>query len=220
MPAVQYVPGATTTEKKSGTFTETISETVEEADEGFEPIPGNSRNSFIERDQYISIEADHYTKAVNSGNIRWQVLPDHGKTGSAITTMPVTAKEQKPGNGSPHLEYTVSVYDTGKITLSAYFSPTLNFHNDEGLKYAISIDDEIPQVVTINKDDNNTRTWESWVANNIIIRNTTHMLSKAGRHTIRFWMVSPAVVLQKIVGDLGGVKPSYLGPPETISASK
>jgi len=29
-------------------------------------------------------------------------------------------------------------------------------------------------------------------------------------------MLSPAVVLQKIVVNLGGQQPSYLGPPETM----
>jgi hypothetical protein len=179
-------------------------------------IPKNYKgNIFYEENGYASIEADHYTKAINANGVTWKVLPDHGRTGSAITIFPVTAASQSLVYSSPKLEYDVYVYDTGNVKLQAYFSPTLNFHNDEGLKYAIAIDDKLPQVLSINKEDNSTRIWEQWVANNIIIKTTNHNISKNGKHTIKLWMMNPCIVLQKIVLDFGGVKQSYLGPPET-----
>lgn len=171
---------------------------------------------FYELDGYVSIEADHFTKAINTNNITWTILPDHGKTGSAVTPFPVTAAAQTPGKNAPHLEYEVYVYDTGAVKVNCYFSPTLNFHNTpEGLQYAVSIDDEQPQIISINKEDRNVRTWENWVANNIIIKTSSHNISTTGKHVLKFWMVNPSVVLQKLVMDFGGVKPSYLGPPET-----
>lgn len=173
-------------------------------------------NIFYELDDYVSIESVHYTKKIDATNIQWKTIPDIGKDGDGITTFPVTANEQTISNNSPHLEYEVYTYDSGTVKLQTYFSPTLNFHNDSsGLRYAISIDEEKPQIISINKEDNNTRIWGDWVSNNIIIKTTNHHISKAGKHVIKYWMVSSAVVLQKIVADFGGVKPSYLGPPET-----
>jgi hypothetical protein len=205
MPEVKYVGADSVRQEKPTPVPPMISIT-----------PRNSTgNFFYELTGYVSIEADHYTKAINAGGMTWKVLPDHGKTGSAITVFPVTAATQTIVYSAPKLEYDIYVYDTGNVKLQAYFSPTLNFHNDEGLRYAIAIDEELPQVISINKEDNNTRIWEGWVANNIIIKTTNHTISKPGKHTIKFWMMSPAIVLQKIVADLGGVKPSYLGPPET-----
>ena len=177
----------------------------------------NTRKIFYELNGYVSFEAAHYTRKFDVGIIKWKVIPGIGKDGDGITTFPVT-EEIGPASSSlsPRLEYEFYTYDTGVAKLQAYFSPTLNFHNDStGLQYAISIDNEQPQIVSINKEDNNDRIWGQWVANDIIIKTTTHNISKPGKHVLKYWMISPAVVLQKLLVDFGGVKQSYLGPPET-----
>jgi hypothetical protein len=103
--------------------------------------------------------------------------------------------------------------------LNTLFSPTLNFHNTpSGLQYAISVDNEKPQVVSINAEDKNTGSsaWNKWVADNIIIKKTKHHIASPGKHTLKYWLVDPGVVLQKFVIDFGGMLTSYLGPPETM----
>jgi hypothetical protein len=174
------------------------------------------RNIFFEVDNYVSMDADHYTRAINSNVISWKILPDHGRTGNAVTSFPVTAAAQKPGAGSPQLQYEFYSYKTDSLKLLVYFSPTLNFHNTAtGLQFAVSIDNEKPRLISLNKEDNNVRVWEKWVANDIIIKTTWHAGLKPGKHILKYWMVDSGIVLQKLVLDWGGLPSTYLGPEET-----
>ena len=215
MPDVKYVP-------KDSVIKEGP---VSSVDEMSVNVPPQAKgNVFFERENYgVSIESAHFTNAVNANGITWKVLPDLGRTGDAITTFPVTAPIQNITTGSAHLEYEVYTFSKDSLKINAYFSPTLNYYNtDEGLQYAISIDDETPQVISINKEDRNTGTgiWNRWVGENIIIKTSRHYISKPGKHIVKYWVVNPGVVLQKLVLDFGQVKPSYLGPPETRASNQ
>jgi hypothetical protein len=176
----------------------------------------NKKSDFIEVQDLISINASNFTNVINSKNIQWKIIADIGKDGDGITTFPVTVPQQKSGGNSPHLEYQFYTYSKDSLKLLTYFSPTLNFHNSpNGLQFAVSIDDEQPQTISLNKEDNNVREWSKWVSDNIIIKTSSHFISKPGKHVLKYWMVDPGIVLQKLVIDFGGLKPSYLGPPET-----
>ena len=50
---------------------------------------------------------------------------------------------------------------------------------DDGLRYAVSFDDEAPQIVNVQADTS-LRAWEKLVGDNIIVTVTTHTLSQAG----------------------------------------
>lgn len=210
MPEVKYVSAATAT----SSFAK--HDSVEMSAKSL--IPRNTTgNVFYELNGYVSIEAADFSAKKDAANIHWRVIPNIGRDGDGISTFPVTAAIQTVSPASPRLQYYFYCYDTGVIKLNTYFSPTLNFHNDStGLQCAISIDWEKPQIISINKDDRDGRKWNQWVADDIIIKTTNHAINTKGKHTVKFWMISPAVILQKIVLDFGGLKQSYLGPQQTI----
>ena len=178
-----------------------------------------SLEGFVESNGYVSIEAEHYTKKIDAGSVRWERIEDYGRTLSAMTIFPVTAQSVTPPQNSPCLEYKMYLFNPGKIEVEAIVAPTLNFVPDRGLRYAVSFDDQPPQIVSIVPKDfvvkYGNMDWENSVKDSVRKIKSTHTLSEAGYHTLRVWMVDPGVVLQKIVVNTGGVKPSYLGPPES-----
>ena len=168
---------------------------------------------FVESNGYVAINAENYTRAIAADSVQWKLIPDLGRTASAMTPFPVTATSRMPSENSPRLKYDMFLLDSGQVNV--YISPTLNYHNTEGLRYAIAFDDAKPQIVNIHKD-NTTQSWDEWVANNIIITQSKHRIAKPGEHVLKIWMVDPGVVLQKIVVETEEGKPSYLGPPESF----
>ncbi|MCC6759634.1 MAG: glycosyl hydrolase 115 family protein [Chitinophagaceae bacterium] len=181
-------------------------------------VPADVRGrAFYEKDGVVSIQADHFSRSASPKGVSWKVLPNHGRVGNAITTFPVTHASFSIAP-APTVEYEFYTYDTGNLRLNTYLSPSLNYwHLPEGLQIAVSINNEAPQIISINKDDAVTKTWEKWVANNIIVKQTQHRVEKAGKQVVKLKVLHPGIVVQQLVLDFGGLKSSFLGPPETIN---
>lgn len=173
---------------------------------------------FVESDGHIAIEAPHFDRAINGEGIRWQTLPDFGRTLGGVTVFPVTAPQQQPGGAAPRLEYDVHLFTAGDVTVDVYTAPSLDFQPGEGLRFAVSFDDQEPQIVKLGNTPTDT-TWAESVSNGVSRLISRHRIEKPGDHVLKLWMVTPGVVFERIVIDTGGLRPSYLGPPESPGKS-
>jgi hypothetical protein len=182
------------------------------------PVRGKVQG-FIEADGYVSIEAEHFARRTEAGSNRWIKIPDYGHTLSGLRADGPPEALATPGRDSPCLEYQMYLFNPGKVDVETMVGPTLNFMPGRPLRYALAFDNEAPQTVTLVAADfdarNGNRDWEQSVENNGRWVHSAHTIAAAGEHTLKIWMVDPAVVLEKIVVNTGGLKASYLGPPES-----
>ena len=186
-----------------------------------EEVTPETLEGFIEGEGVVSMEAEHYTKLTDSGDRRWSVIEDYGHTLSAMRAEgPVEALPATPGTNAPCLEYKMYLFSTGEFEITSIFSPTLNFMANRSMKYAILFDDEIPQFITLVPENYNAQNrntdWEKSVSDNARFSLSKHTINTSGYHTLKIFMIDPGVVLQKIIVNSGGLKPSYLGPPESF----
>jgi Gylcosyl hydrolase family 115 C-terminal domain len=174
------------------------------------PVP--ARAGFVETGGVVSIEAEHFTRALAPAGRQWLRIPDHGRTLSGITALPVDAPADAPG--AMRLEYDMHLFTAGKVNVVATLAPTQKFQPGTGLRYAVSFDDEAPRIVNVHADESRLA-WGRVVTEGAAVFTTEHTLARAGPHTLKFHALDAGLVLQKIVVDAGGMRPSYLGPPES-----
>jgi hypothetical protein len=174
----------------------------------------DSLRGFVESGGCVAMEAEHYTRKTEAGGASWKKIDDYGRTLSSMAIFPPTAASALPPAAAPCLEYQVYLFDAGTVRVQAIIAPTLNFVPGRGLRFAVSFDEQRPQVIDALAH-NSLRDWETSVRDSARTVVSTHTIDQPGYHTLKVRMVDPGIVLQKLVVDFGGAKASYLGPPES-----
>lgn len=177
-------------------------------------LPPARFEGFVESDRHIAIEAPHYSRVVKDGDVTWQTLPDSGRTLGGVGVVPVTATARSIGARSARLEYDVYLYSSGNVQVSMDLAPSLDFQSGEGLRIGVSFNDASPQVLRLETWAE--QNWSKAVADGVRRLVSQHHVERPGAQVLKVWMVTPGVVLQRIVIDAGGVRDSYLGPPQSV----
>ena len=168
---------------------------------------------FVENQNYISIDASSFSSKTNDRN-GWTLVPNLGRTSSAMASF-----TQKPTRGeltdkSPHMVYDFFSQSSGNMHIEFFLSPTLDFQNKGGLRFAYSLNNGEPKLINLHKDTKDN--WNTSVANNLTKVIDSIELPEAGQHQLKIWAIDSGVVLQKILIRKGEIGDSYLGPPESL----
>jgi hypothetical protein len=173
---------------------------------------------FAEADGYIAIDAASGQMVGNNAQRWWQKIPGHGRGDASMAAM--TKLDYQVGASaaairqSAYLEYPLWLQQAGRFTLEAIIAPTLELQPGRGLRFAVGLNDEPLQQIDTLADRSNTA-WEQAVLDGVRTVQIPLHFKKPGPHKLRIYLVDPALVLQKLMLDTGGLQPSYLGPPQS-----
>jgi len=185
--------------------------------------PGMGGYTFEAADGYVAMEAEHYYEAKDGATARWTVVPDMGRTRSAMTLMPYT---EPTGDGSLTYRFALTGQQPKEVKVHVVVKSTLDYLNKGGLTYTVAIDGREPQRVNfnsrLNEDKDNIYTiFYPTVARRIVESVVTMPIdASVATHQLTFHPDDPAIVLEKIVVDAGGYQPQFLfGQESPLSRS-
>ena len=188
----------------------------------YQPIGNEPKGCFLEHEGCIAIEASHFQKKKDTSEGGFEVLKPYGRTGSAIKVYPVTADFLERVE-RPFVEYDLAVERGGNYELTFYLAATtpVVYERIQYIGYSIN-DSEVMKENTVEDPSRQfflSPQWTKEAYSNIKLHHSKISLVQ-GRNILRFYGMSPAIVLERIVIRREGVpvKESYLGPKESYYA--
>ena len=144
------------------------------------------------------IAATNFTQSKDANGIHIVKIKGLGISGEAVTAMPIIEKSYANApNNAPVLSY-VAELNEGDNQILVKCLPTFKIYNGFKLQYAISVNDESPQIVNLDQPDDTSPEWKQNVLRGYSIGKITHKASRSGKATIKLYLLDPSVVISQI----------------------
>ncbi|KAL1700994.1 hypothetical protein EV121DRAFT_212998 [Schizophyllum commune] len=182
-------------------------------------LPGDF-SGFVEADGFVSMEAAHYTSSSDSSSfIEYPYLSRSINGSGAIGLDPSVGRNLSLPGDAPSLQFAFYQFSGAQnVTVTLYFTMALDTDPDAPFQYALSFDGAAPNATRLIPEPASAGDlpdgWTDAVMDQVWTRSATFS-SSPGAHVLEYWANGPAVLLEKIVVDTGGLLASYLGPPES-----
>lgn len=189
--------------------------------DGYEKVWLTVRNSrvppefegYVEASGHLSIEAGNRVAAP------YVLHPSLGRTISGAVTLPFDTDFTKPDD-IPFLRYPIYVFSTrDNANLELQFNTTLEAERSGKMQYDIRFDGGATKTYRLTEDEANDRDfpkgWGPAVMDCVWKRG--HNVGKVakGSHLVEVRFRNRNICLEKLVLDLGDLRFSYLGPPQS-----
>lgn len=177
--------------------------------------PGAVPGDLVESDGVVSLHPGRFAARADTLGGGWRVVPGLGRSATAVTPLPTTL--EFPADRAPRLTYRFYADRGGPAVVRLRLLPTHPITPGRGLRVAVALDNR-PAVEGALHDgfDPRSDAWKQRVlANAAELAIPLPEPITPGWHLLNLVAVDPGVVVDKIVIDFGGLRPSYDGPAET-----
>lgn len=145
----------------------------------------------------LIIPANAYSSKKDASGTHIETIEGLGISDKAVTVMPLVENSYTNSiKEAPYLEYKANLAQ-GSNAITVKFLPTFRLYKGFGLRYAISVNNDEPQVIDVNTPSDN-KLWAENILQGYSVGQTTHQVAKNGESTIRIYLLEPSLVVSQI----------------------
>ncbi|MNK65739.1 hypothetical protein D3C87_850380 [compost metagenome] len=147
----------------------------------------------------ITVRATEYLAKSSPKGLSLQTIKGLGLGDNGISVLPFTFKpfSEKDLQNAPFVSYNIDFKTKGEHQIEVKCLPTQGVNSGIKVRYAISVNDNQPQVINISPASENN-IWKQNVLQGYASVITKHQINKTGKSTVKIYMLDPGLVLNQL----------------------